>query len=116
MSKNETTEERVGYLLITATVEEVPDIRVTVTQKGLQEYYSTLTENVVLDALANARVNVSPTQAWEPEVGASWILEIGTEGVEEPGMYIIRIGEPVYGFRSRCVRSRSPLTTTTNII
>ena len=85
MSKNETTEERVGYLLITATVEEVPDIRVTVTQKGLQEYYSTLTENVVLDALANARVNVSPTQAWEPEVGASWILEIGTEGVEETG-------------------------------
>ena len=85
MSKNETTEERVGYLLITATVEEVPDIRVTVTQKGLQEYYSTLTENVVLDNLVNAKVSVSPTQSWDPETGASWILEIGTEGVEETG-------------------------------
>ena len=85
MSKNETTEERVGYLLITATVEEVPDIRVTVTQKGLQEYYSTLTENVTLDNLVNAKVSVSPTQSWDPETGASWMLEFWTDGVEPTG-------------------------------
>ena len=63
----------------------MPDIRVTVTQKGLQEYYSTLTENVTLDNLVNAKVSVSPTQSWDPETGASWMLEFWTDGVEPTG-------------------------------
>ena len=83
VDKNETLEERVGYVLITATVEEVPDIRVTVTQAGLKEHYSTLTADVVLDGLVNAKVKVAPTQDWAPEgEGASWVLTLWSDGVE----------------------------------
>ena len=89
VDKNETTEERVGYVLITATAEEVADIRVTLTQAGLQDHYSTLTADVELNNLVNAKVKMAPTQDWAPEgEGASWILTLWTDGVEPTNDYL----------------------------
>lgn len=84
VTMNETLEERVGYVVIKATEEEVPEVRVTITQVGQKPYYSTLTENVTLDELEKVVVaTINPTQAWDPEMGASWVLGFGTAGIEK---------------------------------
>ena len=54
VTKNETYEERVGYVVITATVEGVPEIRVTVTQDAALEHLSTLTEDADVSGMTHA--------------------------------------------------------------
>ena len=67
VTKNETYEERVGYVLITATVEGVPEIRVSVTQDAASEHLSTLTEDVDVSGMTHAYVGVYPNQSWHPD-------------------------------------------------
>ena len=87
-ARNETFEDRVGYVLITAAAEGVPEIRVRVAQAGLKEHYSTLTADVVLDNLTHADGVVTPCQEWyEPERGAYWKITLWTDGVEETEDY-----------------------------
>lgn len=84
VTKNETFEERVGYVLITATAEEVADIRVTVTQDAALEHLSTLTGNVDAGNVAYGYANVNPNQDWaEPEEASSWQLYLYSDGIEE---------------------------------
>ena len=65
VTKNETYEERVGYVVITATVEGVPEIRVTVTQDAAREHFSTLSGNVDVSKLVYSYAEVNPNQDWE---------------------------------------------------
>ena len=84
VAKNETYEERVGYVLITATVEGVPEIRVTVTQDAALEHLSTLTGNVDAGNLVYGYAEVNPCQEWyEPEEASSWQLYLYSDGIEE---------------------------------
>ena len=77
---NETFEERVGYVLITATAEEVADIRVTVTQDAALEHLSTLTDDVDVSGMAHAWVGVYPNQDWhDPEHRSAWMITLTTE-------------------------------------
>ena len=86
VTKNETYEERVGYVLIRANNEEVADIRVKVTQEASREYLSTLTGPVDLSSLTHANVSVTPNQTWhEPEKASFWILSLYSDGIEFVG-------------------------------
>ena len=83
VAKNETYEERVGYVLITATVEGVPEIRVTVTQDAAREHFSTLTDDVDVGGFCHAYGLVTPNQTWEePDMAAAWTVRFWTDGVE----------------------------------
>ncbi len=83
VTKNETYEERVGYVLITATVEGVPEIRVSVTQDAASEHLSTLTEDVDVSGFCHAYGLVTPNQTWEePDMAAAWTVRFWTDGVE----------------------------------
>ena len=84
VTKNETYEERVGYVLITATVEGVPEIRVTVTQDAAREHFSTLSGNVDVSKLVYAYAEVNPNQDWEEaDMGAGWYVYLYSEGLTE---------------------------------
>lgn len=86
VTKNETYEERVGYVLITATVEGVPEIRVSVTQDAASEHLSTLTEDVDVSGMTHAYVGVYPNQSWHPEDKASgWNITVTTENLTTTG-------------------------------
>ena len=86
VTKNETYEERVGYVVITATVEGVPEIRVTVTQDAALEHLSTLTEDVDVSGMTHAYVGVYPNQSWHPEDKASgWSITVMTENLTTTG-------------------------------
>ena len=86
VTKNETYEERVGYVLITATVEGVPEIRVSVTQDAASEHLSTLTEDVDVSGMTHAYVGVYPNQSWHPEDKASgWSITVMTENLTTTG-------------------------------
>ena len=84
VTKNETYEERVGYVLITATVEGVPEIRVTVTQDAAREHFSTLSGNVDVSKLVYSYAEVNPNQDWEEaDMGAGWYVYLYSEGLTE---------------------------------
>ena len=84
VTKNETYEERVGYVLITATVEGVPEIRVSVTQDAAREHFSTLSGNVDVSKLVYAYAEVNPNQDWEEaDMGAGWYVYLYSEGLME---------------------------------
>ena len=86
VTKNETTEERVGYVLITATVEGVPEIRVSVTQDAASEHLSTLTEDADVSGMTHAYVGVYPNQAKDDaEKPAGWMITLMTENLTTTG-------------------------------
>lgn len=86
VTKNETYEERVGYVVITATVEGVPEIRVTVTQDAALEHLSTLTEDADVSGMTHAYVGVYPNQAKDDaEKPAGWMITLMTENLTTTG-------------------------------
>ncbi len=86
VTKNETYEERVGYVLITATVEGVPEIRVTVTQDAAREHFSTLSGNVDVSKLVYSYAEVNPNQAKDDaEKPAGWMITLMTENLTTTG-------------------------------
>ena len=86
VTPNETFEERVGYVLVTATAEEVADIRVAVTQDAALEHLSTLTDDVDVSGMAHAWVGVYPNQDWHaPEKPSNWAVTLTTENLTVAG-------------------------------
>lgn len=81
---NPTLEERRGYIVVKSTNPEVEDITVAVIQEAGVEHISNLTQNAVLDNMAEGLSNdvfFSPNQEWNDRDYAVWDIDLWSVGV-----------------------------------
>ncbi len=83
---NRSFEERTAYVVFTTDWDEVPEIRVKVTQEAAKEYLSTLTGDVDFTGRVNKmRGELWPSQSWADADIAEWTMALYGDGVEYNG-------------------------------
>lgn len=84
VQNNYTTEERVGYVIVTSNVPEVPNVTVKVTQEAGQEFITNLPGDVEITDMQsgmNAYVSLYPNQEWMDNPSSAWDIELWAAGV-----------------------------------
>lgn len=88
---NPTTEPRIGYLIVTSDVADIPSITIKVTQEAGQEYVTNLTGDVEITDMetgVNNYVFFSPNQEWFDKNFATWDIDLWAAGVERRHDYM----------------------------
>lgn len=84
VKNNYTTEERVGYIIVTSNVPEVPHVTVKVTQEAGLEFITNLPGDVEITDMQtgmNAYVSMYPNQEYFDNPSSAWDIELWAAGV-----------------------------------
>ncbi len=76
VAKNPAPEARTGTIIVTTETEGIGPFEIPVTQEGMPEFLSTLTEDVQLASFSHNKVIVSPNNDYRDLPYTYWDLEI----------------------------------------
>lgn len=85
VERNELREQRSGYVVVTSSVSEVPNVVIAITQDAGEENKSNLTADVEITDMNPAGgfwANVFPAQMWDDQVPCTyWAMELWGDGL-----------------------------------
>lgn len=81
VAKNPAPEARTGTIIVTTETEGIGPFEIPVTQEGMPEFLSTLTEDVQLASFSHNKVIVSPNNDYRDLPYTYWDLRFWTEGI-----------------------------------